>query len=411
MRRAAALTAPWVMALALASSPFYDCVPSTPVRPIGTCFRLHAGPLPTTWLEIVLVLAILVGLVAFGGSLPLRNPYTWPALLVLVAATIGVAVAPDHRAALGLWKAYFVEPMLAALIIARLAAGRRAALILLGGLAVAGLLVAGFNLAAVGIALERHVDVVTHPPVALYRTPNAVPLFLVPLVAFALPIAGATESRRLRWCAGLFCLPAAAAIALSLSRGGWLGALAAVVVAVLLLTRRAWAAGAVIAVVAASFLIPGVRRRITVEFDPNSPDNSVQLRWALWRSTAAMLRHHPVFGAGLGGFQQTVAPYRVAGYRELVPDPHNLVLNWWSETGLLGLAAIVWVGVSSVRAALAGLNRDPWCRALSIGLLALLAAVVVHGLVDVPYFKNDLALEFWALLAIQAGALNPLPDN
>jgi len=24
----------------------------------------------------------------------------------------------------------------------------------------------------------------------------------------------------------------------------------------------------------------------------------------------------------------------------------------------------------------------------------------VHGLVDVPYFKNDLSLEFWTLIAI-----------
>jgi hypothetical protein len=27
-------------------------------------------------------------------------------------------------------------------------------------------------------------------------------------------------------------------------------------------------------------------------------------------------------------------------------------------------------------------------------------AVVVHGLVDVPYFKNDLSLEFWTLVGL-----------
>jgi len=26
--------------------------------------------------------------------------------------------------------------------------------------------------------------------------------------------------------------------------------------------------------------------------------------------------------------------------------------------------------------------------------------MVVHGLVDVPYWKNDLSLEFWVLLAL-----------
>jgi hypothetical protein len=30
-----------------------------------------------------------------------------------------------------------------------------------------------------------------------------------------------------------------------------------------------------------------------------------------------------------------------------------------------------------------------------------LVAIVVHGLVDVPFFKNDLSLEYFALLGLQ----------
>ena len=29
-----------------------------------------------------------------------------------------------------------------------------------------------------------------------------------------------------------------------------------------------------------------------------------------------------------------------------------------------------------------------------------MTVIIIHGLVDVPYFKNDLAVMFWALLAI-----------
>jgi len=36
-------------------------------------------------------------------------------------------------------------------------------------------------------------------------------------------------------------------------------------------------------------------------------------------------------------------------------------------------------------------------------------AIVVHGLVDVPYFKNDLSLEFWVLLALGYAATLNLP--
>ena len=36
----------------------------------------------------------------------------WPILLLLLAATISVFIAPDLRTAAGLWKAYFIEPLL-----------------------------------------------------------------------------------------------------------------------------------------------------------------------------------------------------------------------------------------------------------------------------------------------------------
>jgi hypothetical protein len=46
-------------------------------------------------------------------------------------------------------------------------------------------------------------------------------------------------------------------------------------------------------------------------------------------------------------------------------------------------------------------------------LLALIG-IVVHGLVDVPYWKNDLAAEFWILLGITWAGLRaepPLADS
>ena len=44
---------------------------------------------------------------------------------------------------------------------------------------------------------------------------------------------------------------------------------------------------------------------------------------------------------------------------------------------------------------------SPWARKLEIlGAMASMAALLVHGLVDVPYFKNDLALLFWIIYAL-----------
>ena len=45
-------------------------------------------------------------------------------------------------------------------------------------------------------------------------------------------------------------------------------------------------------------------------------------------------------------------------------------------------------------------NGDSEWSPYQLGVMLALVAVIVHGMVDVPYFKNDLSLEFWTLLAI-----------
>lgn len=382
-----------LMALALAASPAY-------------VERPHVGPLPTTLLEIPLVIAIAVGLYAYRDELPWRSPYLWPAALLLVAATIDTVLAPDRRAAAGLWKAYFVEPALAGLVIAAMARSRARAGLLLAGLAVAGSYAAVLNGATVLWALGHHAFNVVTPPVAIYNSANAVPLYLEPLTAFGLAIAFCSDDLRERIVATVFCLLAAVAIFLSYSRAGW-ATLAALVLFVALFSRWRWQALAgTVAVGGLLFAASGsVRRRILVEFDPSSTQNTIGLRLSLWKSSLNMLADKPLFGGGLSGFKASILPYRDPGYHEDLIYPHNVLLNFWSETGLLGLAAFVWLMVQCVRTALRGLALGPWSRAMAIGLLGLVVAFGLHGLVDLPYFKNDQALAFWALVGVQLGSL------
>jgi O-antigen ligase len=388
--------ATWLMALALAMSPAYVVHP-------------HLGKLPTSLLELVLLLALVVGFVAFWHELPWRNPYTWPAALLLVAATISVFAAPDLRAAAGIWKAYFIEPALAGLVIAAMARRRDRARLLLLGLGVAGSVIAIANILRAGLAVFAYHDYNTvTPPVWIYNSGNAIPLYLEPLFAFALALLFFSDDRREQVLAGAFAVLAALAVFVSFSRAGWL-TLGVLVLLMALLTRWRWiVAGAAVLVGGALFAgSHSVRHRILVEFDFSSKDNTVALRWQLWRSTWNMLTHHPIFGAGLSGFKQVLDGYRVPEYRENLIYPHNLVLNFWSETGLLGLAAILWLLVQVGRVAARGLRvaGQPWVRALTLGMIGMLVAIVLHGMVDVPYFKNDQALAFWALIALQLGAL------
>ncbi len=276
----------------------------------------------------------------------------------------------------------------------------------MAGLAVAGTVIAVANLAAGAWALTHHAFDVVTPPVAIYTSANAVPLYLEPLVAFALGLVVLSDDGRERVAALAFAALAALAIFFSFSRAGWLTLVLLVLFAALFSRWRWWVVGLTAAAGAVLFAGSGrVRQRVLVEFDPSSPANTIGLRLTLWRSALNMLGHRPLFGGGLSGFKASVLPYRDPGYHEDLIYPHDLLLNFWSETGLLGLAAFVWLVVQAIRVARRGLGLGPWPRAMAIGLLGLALSFVVHGLVDAPYFKNDQALAFWALLGVQLGSL------
>lgn len=382
-----------LMALALAASPAY-------------VLRPHLGPIPTTVLELLLLPALAVGLYAFRRELPWLSPFLLPALLLLVAAALDTIFAPDRRAAVGLLKAYFVEPMLTGLVVAAMARDRRRALVLLGGLGVAGGLVAIVNIAVAVRALLTHNFNLVTPPVAVYTSANSVPLYLEPLVAFALPLAFLAAGRRLRVLAAAFVAVSALAIGLSFSRAGWLTLIALVIMAALFTPRRWVLIGAVATLAAVIFAASSrVRHRILVELNPASAENTVVLRLSLWKSAFNMLRHQPILGSGLAGFQTSVPPYVDPAYHEDQIYPHNLLLNFWSETGLLGLAAFLWLMAQTVRLGIEGLRLGGWPRLMAIGGLGMVLSLFVHGLVDIPYFKNDQALLFWALLGVQLGSL------
>jgi O-antigen ligase len=96
-------------------------------------------------------------------------------------------------------------------------------------------------------------------------------------------------------------------------------------------------------------------------------------------------------------------------YQEDLIYPHNIVLNMWTETGFLGLAAFLWLLAQAFRVSWRGWTAGPvaW-RGIQLGIVLAMLAIVVHGLVDVPYFKNDLALEFWGFIGLAwAGTRQP----
>ncbi|HZQ50258.1 MAG TPA: O-antigen ligase family protein [Candidatus Dormibacteraeota bacterium] len=369
--------------------------------------RWHYAFYPTTLLEhaiAVTVVVFAIETVRMNGRLDWRGPFMWPALLLIVAAAIDVVAAPSRTAALGLFRAYFIEPVAFAFVLVHAVTSVRRAFVVLGGLAVAGVWVGAPNAVVVLQALRAHqYNVLDTPPVVIYTTANALALFLDPLIAIAAATLLYVRDRDIRAASAAFLIVAVPAMILTFSRGGYL-AMAAVAVGLALSHRRRWwLLGGVIAAGVVLVLIPPIYTRVSVEFQ-NVGGTTLfgnAGRIALWKATLQMLQHYPIFGAGLAGFATRIQPYwNPQGPAQFI-DPHNILLNFWVETGVLGVIAAAWLFVQAFRWSWAGWRRagGPWA-ALTVGLLLACVAFVAHGLVDVPYFKNDLSLEFWVVIAL-----------
>lgn len=242
------------------------------------------------------------------------------------------------------------------------------------------------------------------------------------------------------------------------SKGALMGVAAGLLVFALLAGGKIrWAA--VIVVMAAAVVVATYQPAGNLAVKNITLTNlSGRIRLAGWSDTWKMLKDgRLISGAGLANYQAAVAPYHQPGIffnKDNDPDfrrkivlfderykskywrpleiylyPHNIILNFWSELGLAGMLLFVWIigkffwlGINllSSRGALATrqsheqndqrLLRSFQSLAMAdrymvIGLICAMTVIIVHGLVDVPYFKNDLAVQFWLLVAMM-GMIN-----
>lgn len=364
--------------------------------------RWHLAFYPTTLLEAAVLVTAAVFLVESWNLRrwpSWRSPFLVPAALFLLAGLISVVDAPSVRAAAGLYRAYVVEPLALFVITTNVVDRLWRARLLLAGLGLGGLAVGLANfVVVVDAGLHHTLNVAVAPPVVIYNTLNAVALFLLPLVSVAGAVILHGEERWERVAAAIFVLVALVSIVASFSRGGYLALTVVALLLALSHPARRWLVPALVLAGLALLLIPPVRGRLSHEIDLADPNNSLEERIRLWKATLRMLGDHPILGTGMSGFSARMAPY---GGDQGVIYPHDILLNFWTETGLLGIVAFAWIILAGLRTAWRGWrsSRGAW-RAYQLGVGLALVAVLVHGLVDVPYWKNDLSAEFWILLGV-----------
>jgi len=353
--------------------------------------RWHYGPLPTTLLETLIVVTVATYVVARwrdGWRRPLSTWFDIPIAALLVAGAISVIVAADRRGALGLYRAYFVEPVAIFYVAIDLLRQGRTLAQTIAGFAAGSSVLALLNLRAFAQALLANNIQVTGPPNAVYGDANYVAMFLEPAAAMAVGFLLFARGRW-RWLGAVWLAISALALMATLSK---IALLAIVVLgAATIATQRRWRWPLVAAFFVAGIVVsqlPLVKERWSTAV------YGLFLRLDIYASTAFTLREHPIFGVGLGGFQVT---YRTGSVQQY---PHDVWLSFWVETGLLGLVAfgviffgLLWRGWKAWPTTAGMLRPALWGAMLGMVMWA------VHGLFDTPYFKNDMSVEFWIIAA------------
>jgi O-antigen ligase len=430
----------------------------------------------------------------------IKYPFGTEIILVLIISFIAVGVAHFSNNALGIWKAYFFEPLLVFILVLNVVkhdantrintnpritnASEANAKLGFGypkpsfagvekiifALAISAFLVSTFAIyqkfTGAFIVNPFWANEATRRVTSFFPYPNAVGLFLAPLALVFIGLLincvfykdsrfkitsylPATASRALQ--AGklqitskfqisnfkpqtffivITIILSLLAIFFAKSEGAIVGVVAGLFMFGLFAGKKSrWATLAAVLILLAGVLSYAPARSLFVE-KITLNDLSGQIRKEQWVETKKMLyAGYWFWGIGLDNYEKAIKPFHQEGifvknndpnwlekirasaeYRqeiwqptEIYHYPHNIVLNFWTELGLLGMILFVWIMVKYAYLAITNYKlqiTNSNTKFLNLGLVCAMMVIIIHGLVDVSYFKNDLAVIFWLFVAM-----------
>lgn len=344
--------------------------------------------------------------------------------LFLISSVVSIFVSDMWYRSLGEWRAFFLEPMiLFVILLGRTSSphlNKRETLspsdIILSlifstlSISIFGLLqsLTGWHIGTVDLAAIQ-----TGRVTSFFTSPNAVGLYLGPILILMIGVL-ASRVKRAEAISPSSNNPTIREIATSPSFLGLL-AMTIVALATLLLTKSigAWA-GVATGLLLFIFLI-GRKKIITISitfaillsafcflFFTDTKSQSITNRLVLWNYSWQFLSQSPknfFLGAGVRQFYRKIQkPHYNKEELERLTYPHNIFLNFWTETGLLGMVAFT--ALYSFLLIFSYKFYRHSDKILGACFVATLITFLIHGLIDVPYFKNDLAMMFWIISAI-----------
>jgi O-antigen ligase len=357
------------------------------------------GWVPFSLLEVMIYVLFCLWLFFGGKSRQILNSkFQIPILLIFFGATISTIFSTDLETSAGIWKGWFLAPLLFFMVVVNQVKTKNQIKNIFISLFSSGVivgLIALFYWLNNSLAYDGRLR-------AFYLSPNHLAMYLSPILVLSLYLYFVFKNNIFKII--LFITHCLLFIVLysTYSYGAWLGLLGALAFLLgagllkgFLKEKKSflYLVGFVFLLIILGFLLQIPSQKFQGILDLSYP--SLKSRLVIWQSAWEIIKDHSLIGIGPGMFQKYYLDYqsRFAPYPEwAVPHPHNLFLAFWLQTGLLGLIGFIWL--------LVPIFRSPTPKKLSIILMVAMVSILIHGLVDTTYWKNDLSVIFWLIIAL-----------
>lgn len=375
-------------------------------------FRVYG--IPFTVLETfcylffgLFLLAVLLKIRKINWQKPARWYYL-AAFVLLIGATLGVITAPHYialpsgimmdsqQAALGVWKGWIVAPMLFFFTFTQVVDGGEKLKKVLLNFVYSGALV---SVAAYAFGIFDHGFTYDFRLSGFFESANYLSLYIGSpiLIGVYYMLQGNNMLERKQELYNLASITTMAhALFLTQSYAAVIAVFGSLGLYILVLLARyklGWKrlALALVGLVVVFGVIVGSQwnSRKFQQFLDFENRSSSTVRLEIYQISAGLISDYPLTGVGPGlfqGYYQTKGP-DILGRAPMewnIPHPHNVFLAFWLMAGLLGLLAFLAIVV------LAHIR-------ITYPLIALWG-IVIHGLFDTPFWKNDLAVVFWLVI-------------
>lgn len=362
--------------------------------------RFSIWKFPTNVLEIMVIAALLIWL----GNMLVKKQFRriiflwqerelfWPITLIIIGTTISTIFSKNIFTSFGIWKGWLIIPLCFLILIINNIRTKNHIRNIILSLTVSGVIV---SIIAVVYWFN---NLLTYDGRlrAFYLSPNYLAMFLSPLLILSIYLYFCFKGKIAKTLLFFSQCLLLVVIYWTNSYGALFSLLGALFLAIIFRwrsqnNRQFLYCLLIFLLIFVLFLLPSRKFQGMLSFDYPS----LKSRLLIWNSALVIIKDHPVIGIGPGMFQKYFLDYRVhfaASSEWAVPQPHNIFLAFWLQTGLIGLAGFVWLIKSFFK-------KDNNSVLLMV-LMAAMTSTLLHGLVDTTYWKNDLSMIFWFIVAL-----------